>query len=253
MSAPIHIDVVIISYARNAEYRKLTEQTLSTLLASESPEKFHFHICVVESDKQTPDYSYPDTVTIRPEVKFGYHTYLNIGARALHSPWICLANNDLYFHPGWATEIFQAIEKYPEIKSAGTWCEDFHPRRGVSPLPPVQFGYENGTHVTGWCLLLNRKIYDDMGGLDEHFSFWYCDDDYRMTLKSMGIKHALVTTARVDHITSQTTIKLDAAKFREMTLWPNLYFDFKWNHRSYPVYLLKKLILWFKIKWNLVR
>lgn len=92
-----------------------------------------------------------------------------------------------------------------------------------------------------------------MGGLDEHFSFWYCDDDYGRTLQALGIQHALVTQARVDHITSQSTIRLDPAEFRKLTLIPNLYFDYKWNHRSYPVYLIKRLILALKLKWNLTR
>lgn len=250
----IDIDIIIISNARSAEHHALTCRTIETLLASEREDAIHFHVFVVESASDCPDYEYPRTHTLRPgKIPFGYHTYLNLGVRAGSSAYIGLANNDLEFYPGWASAILKAMAESPEIQSAGTWCQRFHGSRNIPSTPMVQRGYTNGIHITGWFLFLTRKSYHQMGGLDEHFSFWYCDDDYGQTLRSLGIVHALITSARVDHITSQSTIRLTPEEFRKLTLIPNLYFDYKWNHRSYPVYLIKRLILAIKLKWNLTR
>jgi GT2 family glycosyltransferase len=250
MNTIINIDVIIISYAYDEHKRRLTEQTIETLLASESDENFEFYIYVIESDKNTESYNYKNTVTIKPNIKFGYHTYLNIGVNAGKSAWIALANNDLIFKKGWATSIMKAKNIRPDIESFGTWCENFHPAKSVSKYPEIQYGYTNGIHITGWFIILTRELYNNMNGLDENFIFWYCDDDYKMTLKKMEIKHALITSSEVTHITSQTTIEMDSEKYHNMTLLPNLYFDYKWNHRSYIVYQLKKILLKIRKTWK---
>jgi GT2 family glycosyltransferase len=239
-------DVIIISYAYDKQKRLLTEQTIKSLLDSESKDDFKFNIFVIESEINAEIYNHPNTITIKPKQKFGYHKYLNIGARIGKSEWIVLSNNDLIFKKGWATAIINAKRVDQEIHSFGTWCSKFHESKSVSKFPIVQYGYTNGIHITGWLIILTRKLYNQMNGLDENFHFWYCDDDYRMTIKQMGIKHALVTNSEVTHLTSQTTIELNPEKYRQMTLIPNLYFDYKWNHRSYIVYILKRIFLYIK-------
>lgn len=246
---PVDIDIVIISHAKNAAFEQLTVQTIESLLASESPEEICFHIYVIESDLSVKDYAFPNTYTIRPKVAFGYHRYLNIGVKLGKSNYIGLANNDLIFHKGWASHILQHMNQDPAIASAGSWCSTFHSKHQISKSPEVQVGYQNGIHITGWFLFLTRKLYDTMGGLDEHFTFWYCDDDYGKTLESLGIKHALITNAEVTHISSQTTIELPPEHFNKMTKLPNLYYDYKWNHRSYLVYLIKRGIFRLKELW----
>lgn len=242
------IDIIIISYAYDNKKRELTDSTIKSLLSSESEDEFTFHIFVIESEKTAENYNYRNTITIKPSETFGYHRYLNIGISMGSSPWLVLANNDLIFKKGWASAILGAIKIDPELESFGTWCERFHPSKGISKTPTIQYGYINGIHVTGWSIILTRKLYIKMNGLDEKFKFWYCDDDYKMTIKQMGVKHALITNAEITHLTSQTTIELDDKKYMKMTLLPNLYFDYKWNHRSYIIYMAKLIILWLKNK-----
>jgi GT2 family glycosyltransferase len=240
----IDIDIIIISYAYDIKKRELTEQTIQSLLESESSEKFNMHIYVIESEKSSLPYNYPNTKMIKPTEKFGYHKYLNIGVREGKSPWLVLANNDLIFKKGWLTAIMEAREKDPDLVSFGTWCDRFHNYLSISKQPVIQYGNRVGIHVTGWLLVLTRKVYDQMNGLDENFIFWYCDNDYMMTLKKLEIKHALITNSEVLHVASQTIVEMDAEKHRKMTLLPNLYFDYKWNHKSYIVYLFKHFVFW---------
>ena len=248
---PFSIDIIILSYARSPELRALTEQTIQSLLNSEDPQKIQFHICVIESQKNIPAYNYPNTETLWPTEKFGYHLYMNIGIRRTHSQYLALCNNDLLFFPSWATAILEAMKLDPELMSAGTWCNLFHTRNKVSLSPTLQYGYTNGILVTGWCIFVKREIFNLTGPLDEKLKYWYCDDDYRKTLESKGIKHALITNSRVDHLTSQTAISLDKKSHRKMSIYPLLYYDFKWNHKSQIIYLLKKIWFWFKIQFNL--
>jgi GT2 family glycosyltransferase len=250
ISKPIDIDIIIISHAKNETFRQLTIQTIETLLSSESKEDICFHIYVIESETSISDYEYPNTFTIRPSVPFGYHRYLNIGVKLGKSQYIGLANNDLVFHNGWATNILNEMSLDSDLASVGTWCPIFHTKYKISKEPVVQAGYQNGIHITGWFLFLTRKLYDSMEGLDEHFIFWYCDDDYGRTLEKMGIKHALITSSEVKHMTSLTIVELPKDHYDKMTKLPNLYYDYKWNHRSYLIYLLKRLLFSFKQTWN---
>jgi len=167
---------------------------------------------------------------------------MNIGVQAGGAPFVCMCNNDLVFHPGWATQILKAFACDPALMSASPRCGQFHAR----VLPPnhddIITGYQNGVHVAGWCLFVRRALFQQIGGLDERFRFWYCDDDYRLTLQSRGLKHALITHSRVDHLGSYTLNTLtDSRNKARMTSRQALLFHYKWGHRSWVLYWLKRL------------
>ena len=65
-------------------------------------------------------------------------------------------------------------------------------------------GYEIGKHVLGWCIIVDRIVMDKIGGFDTPVSFWFSDDVYAEQIKAAGIKHALVGTSRVRHLTSKS-------------------------------------------------
>ncbi len=121
-----HVDVVIISWARNKELEQITKDGLNTLFESE--ENITFHAYVVESNKDVnydeynQSYRRHTTTTIHPEEKFGYHKYLNIGRKAGNSPYVVLCNSDLTYEKGWASNIIKATEVYPRFLSASPWC-----------------------------------------------------------------------------------------------------------------------------------
>src|ERR1700749_4974158 len=102
---PAHIDIIILSYAKDEKLKALTEQTIATLLDSEDPEHIKFDVLVIESDKSLRPYQYPGTQTIYPDETFGYNKYMNIGIKATGNEYVCLCNNDLVFHKGWAGAI----------------------------------------------------------------------------------------------------------------------------------------------------
>jgi GT2 family glycosyltransferase len=234
------IDVVFLSASRTPAMRSLTTGALDSLAASEDPARIRFHPLVIESVPGTADY--PGATMLFPSGKFGYHRFMNLGIRAGHAPYVCLCNNDLVFHPGWASEILQAFEADPALMSASPYCGYFHPSVHVAPHADILAGYENGIHVTGWCLFVRREIFNFIGELDERFVFWYCDDDYRFTLRQHGLKHALVVRSKVDHLGSRTLAgESDARRKDSITARQKLFFQYKWEHRSRLLYWLKQL------------
>ena len=236
------IDVIFLSAARHPPLRDLTQQAVSSLLASEPSAQVVFHPLVIESCPENVPRGYIGARTITLPGPFGYHRSMNHGVAHGAAEYVCMCNNDLFFHPGWATEMLAAFAADPGLMSASPYCQYFHGSRLPDPGERTIAGYVNGVHATGWCLFVRRALFYTIGKLDERFCFWYCDDDYRMTLQDHRIRHVLVTGSRVDHLESQTiNSERDLEMSDRITARQRLLFDYKWRHRSRVIYGLKLL------------
>ena len=243
MSA-INIDIIFLSYSKNDHLKELTEQSITTLLQSEDPEKIHFNVLVIESNKTIAPYQFENSTTIYPKEKFGFHKYLNIGINATSSEYVCLCNNDLIFHKNWASEILRAMNDDPKMKSAVPFCTNFHRKNNFPEDGPPIEGYFGV--LTGWCIFVKRDIFDTIGLLDEHFVFWYCDYDYSNTLEKFHVKNCLVPTSKITHLGSESVSTLNEKQYEKLTQLPRFYFNYKWRHHSYPRYMAS--VMWHKLK-----
>jgi GT2 family glycosyltransferase len=239
---PVSIDVIVLSFAGTPELRAMTERTLESLYRSEEKSKVQFNALVIESNRALSPYQYPGSRTLYPATPFGYNRYLNIGVRQTKAAFVCLANNDLAFHPGWATAILEAANSHPDVLSFSPVDPWLHEQLGFSEMPAVVFGYEKMKHVTGWCFVIRRKLMDIIGEFDERLEFWYVDDDYSRTLESHGIRHALVRDAKVDHLSGETISAIELKARTRLTNAQWLYYDYKWNHRSRALYTVKRVV-----------
>ena len=242
---PVNIDIIILSYAKDENLRNLTIQTISTLLDSEDPEKVHFNVLVIESNKALRPYQYANATTIYPNETFGFHKYLNIGIKATTNSYICLCNNDLVFHKGWAGEILKAMDNDKELLSAAPCLP------GYSFNDKIPIGNESKLDgyfgvLFGWCIFVKREIFNTIGMLDENFAFWYADYDYVYTLKKHNLKNSLIPSSIVNHLGSGSWNTIDKTEHNKLTQIPRIYFNYKWHHRSYTRYKLETLF--FKIK-----
>jgi GT2 family glycosyltransferase len=237
MADKINIDIIILSYAKNEHLKTLTNQTIETLLASEDPKKIHFNVLVMESEKSLQPYEFPNSNTVYPTEKFGFHKYLNMGIKATTSTYVCLCNNDLIFHKGWATEILNAMDNDPTMLSAVPYCPNFHTKEGFEQSGSPIEGYFG--ILIGWCIFVKREIFDIIGPLDENLVFWYCDYDYSNTLEKFKVKNCLVPTSMVTHLGSESITRVDDKEHKKLTQIPRFYFSYKWHHRSYIRYKLE--------------
>ncbi|GGF38007.1 glycosyltransferase family 2 protein [Echinicola rosea] len=237
MNHSIEIDIVILSYAKDESLRKTTENALESLMSSESDSAVKFNVFVIESVKSQPRYNFPNTVTIYPNKKFGYHKFMNIGIKMGTSPYVCICNNDLIFHKTWASEIVRAFENDPHLSSASPACSIHHPDHGIKINNGLLYGYEVRKELIGWCLFFKREMLNITGKLDPKFKFWFADNDYSMTLQKHGLKHALVTSSVVDHLESQTLNTKSEKEKRKLTARERFYYEYKWEGRSLFSYL----------------
>ncbi len=240
------IDVIILSNAYTDELRKVTEDCLRSLLESESPQEIFFNVMLIESHKSAPKYDFAQTKTIYPKASFGYHKFMNIGIKQTQSPYVCIANNDLLFHKGWASAILKAFDSDPQLQSACPVCPVHHPTLDIYPFSGIRKGYEVRYEVAGWCILFERSILKTIGKLDEGFKFWFADNDYANTLQKYGIQHALVTDSVVEHLESRTLLTKDEKDQLMLTQGERFYFEYKWGERSWLSYINRERKKFFK-------
>ncbi|RYU91623.1 glycosyltransferase family 2 protein [Mucilaginibacter terrigena] len=241
---PLKVDIIILSYAKDENLKALTMQTVKTLFESEDPNEVEFKVLVVESNKAMQPYQFDNTTTIYPTEEFGFNKYLNIGINRTSNPYICLCNNDLIFHKGWATGILKAMEGNPTILSATPYCPVYHKSAGFNPDGPAVEGYF-GTFI-GWCFMVKRELFDIIGPLDEKFTFWYSDADYCNTLARYGVKNYLVPPSVVTHIGSESLKATDNNEYKKLTQLPRFYYSYKWQHHSWLKYKIQSAL--FKLK-----
>ncbi|WP_342328688.1 hypothetical protein [Pedobacter sp. FW305-3-2-15-E-R2A2] len=227
----IEIDVIILSYAQNSDLKAITENCLNSLMDSEDPEVIQFNIIVIESEKKMKPTQYSYGLTVYPEQEFGYHTYMNIGLGLSSAPFVCLCNNDLIFHSGWATALLKAFLQDPDLSSASPVCSFHHPTMGFQLNSGIYPGYRVRYEISGWCLFLKRDVFRITGKLDESFKFWCADNDYANTLSVLNLKHALVSSSIVDHLETQTFNEQSEDRQNELMAKMDFYYEKKWYHR----------------------
>lgn len=228
---PIEIDIVIIDDSKNDAIERITRKSIETLLSSENENIIHFNVFVVESNKSVSFGEMSQNIKmIYPDTPFGYNKYLNIGRRLGNANYVCLCNNDLWYKNLWASNIIDALTRYPNIKSVSPYSVNpHHNDYKIVQDGSIVIGYDVNKLVAGWCIFQKRELYSVIGDLDENFIFWYCDNDYANTLKNNKIIHGLVTNSVVNHLGSVTLNTLEDMQYLKMTIGEKDRYDIKWN------------------------
>lgn len=189
------IDIIILSNAKTVELSTLTANTIDSILKTTNDP--NMQIIVMEQCEQLGwDFLDNRIKTIYPDEKFNYNRFANLGAKLGTKDWIMIANNDLIFKENWLDELLKAN----------------HPI--VSPRCPVDKrqllfnhntqGIEVGKHLSGWCFMISRSLWKEIGGFDEDFSFWCADNSLMEQLMALGVLPMLVPKAIVEHLGSRT-------------------------------------------------
>jgi GT2 family glycosyltransferase len=135
------------------------------------------------------------------DMPFNYNQFANIAAKHGRNEWICIANNDLIFHEDWFLEILKA--NYPICSPR---CPDDKRQREIFGN---EIGEQVGRHLSGWCFVIKRSLWEAIGGFDEDFSFWCADNSLMEQLLAIGIKPMVVEYSMVRHLGSKTLVTME--------------------------------------------
>lgn len=201
---PAILDLVIISYAKNRQIQQMTQNAINTAINGAKGVKIN--VIAVESQKNV---RYNNAKTIYPDFPFNYNAYGNFGIKQGEAHYVMHANNDLLFKPNWLNELIKAN----------------HPL--VSPKEPRdsrqrdilvnEVGDVTGRHLSGWCFMMERSLWENIGGFDEDVNFYCSDDVVIEQCKVFDVQPMLVVNSIVQHLVSTTLKTVSPTDRTELT------------------------------------
>ena len=219
------VDVVILSNGATDDLRRSTQRTIDTCLSGAS--SLPIEIVVLEG---VEGIGYDRAGVVHMPSAFNYNGFANFGARRGSAGWIMIANNDLIFHDGWLHSLLAA--QYPLVSPKCPYDER------QSEFVENTTGAITGRHLSGWCFMIKRELWEHIDGFDESVSFWCSDDALIEQVLELGIEPMIVPGATVEHVQSAT---LKAQPDQDELTWKQLDIFIKkyGKHRlqTHPEYL----------------
>jgi GT2 family glycosyltransferase len=223
------VDVIILSKATKYRDGMMTQKAIDTCIQGSNG--LPVNIIVMEGGIG----QYRNAATIPKRAKFNYNQFANEGAALGKAEWIVIANNDLTFNDGWLHNLIAAGHQV------------------VSPHEPNDARQKDitentqgdvcGKHFSGWCFMISRKLWQDIGGFDTDVDFWCSDDVVIEQVKRAGVMPMVVKDSVVNHLGSVTLNKQPDDVQTEWK-WRNVYiFNAKYgknkfaSHPAYRVWL----------------
>jgi len=207
------VDVVFLSYAKSKMHWNYTQNAIYTLLKSE--ENIKFNIIVIESELTAVPFEKAKTVYVKSE-NFNYNAYMNLGVSFGNSRYVAMCNNDLEFKKDWCSILLREMRNHNVL--SGSPMSDQAPLQiPYRKSTHVRFGYNGSDHISGWCIMADRKLFELIGKLDETPRFWCSETYYAIQLKEKNIKHIFVPYSKVYHCCSKTLNTMPKDKYVEMT------------------------------------
>ena len=202
------VDIVMLSKASKYRDSLMTQKAIDS--AIKGANGLPVNVIVMEGGVG----QYHNAITVPKRGKFNYNAYANEGAAKGTAEWIMIANNDLEFTDGWLHNLLAADNPV------------------VSPHEPTdmrqkgiidnQKGFECGRHFSGWCFMIERKLWLEIGGFDEDVDFWCSDDVVIEQVKAAGVTPMLVKESIVRHEGS-ITLKQQPEDVQTDWKWRNVF------------------------------
>jgi GT2 family glycosyltransferase/tetratricopeptide (TPR) repeat protein len=158
---------------------------------------------------------------IRNETNVGFAAGCNQGLARAHGQYLLLLNNDTIVTAGWLDGLIAwALHDWPRVGLVGAVTNYSRPPQQVA----VDYTEAEGIHafaarrrreyagkavevdrLTGFCLLLRREAFEQIGGFDERFGLgFFDDDDLSVRAREAGFRLLVAQDVFVHHFGSRT-------------------------------------------------
>ncbi len=193
-------DIIILSLVRDEESYKRTVQCIDSY--RDTADDIINKVIVVETNPDFENYyNYNKLKLIKPNKEFNYNGFINIALDECEAEYVFGPNNDLIIHQGCLQRIKKEFEQNENIHSISPIDRNWH-RHTEMFLPDedkLYYGYDVSLHMFGCAWAARRSVFEKIGYLDEDFYFFYQDNDYVECLRATGLRHGVLTGARVSH------------------------------------------------------
>lgn len=191
------IDCVILSYARDKQLYRMTQRAVNSLIAD-----FDSKIYVVETNPNIQPYAGAETIFPRKE--FNYNQFLKIGISAGSNPFVFVLNNDIICLKGCQRTLMNWLDTYDSVSPMNPMLAQ---HKEFKQVANEGFSIWSPGHLAGWAIMMKRELINEVG-IDtlfpDQFKFWYQDNVFAEVMIQRGKKHALITSAKLEHLQGKT-------------------------------------------------
>jgi GT2 family glycosyltransferase len=165
-----------------------------------------------------------DIVLVRSAVNAGFSGGNNLAAEVARGRYLLLLNDDSVVMDGFVDRLLGAVQGDPSIAAAGgrivsadgtlqeagsvLWSDGWVAHVGAGlPAGSTAYSEVRGVdYISANGLLVDRRAWDEVGGLDErYFPAYYEDVDLCLALRAHGHRVVYEPTAQLVHLESQST------------------------------------------------
>lgn len=155
---------------------------------------------------------------IRHTINKGFLKNCNEAVASAKGQFIVLLNNDTNVQPGWLEALMQPLLEDPTIGITGPMfiypdgrlqeaggiifsdASGWNYGRFDQPTKPEYLFSRDVDYVSGACLLMRKKLWDEHNGFDEYFlPAYYEDTDFCFQVRHKGLRIRYVPDAKVVH------------------------------------------------------
>jgi len=215
------IDIILLSYTKSSKEYEMTKDCIFSLHNNLNVKA---HITLVETNPQIRHGTYDVENFITPCQDFNYNKFLNIGLKFATHEKVLISNNDIHYKSNCLQTLAEKLEIYSSVSPL-----DLASQSDLMNKDDI-VGYEIGKLLTGWSIMFNRSILDQIGMFDERFNFWYQDNDYSNWLQKCNLKHALIPSAHIIHAGQQSLQLLTSEEIYQQTHGLSKIFEDKWKN-----------------------
>jgi len=226
------VSILILCYGQIT----YTKQCLKSLFEFTSQVKTPFEAVVVDNGSVDGTREYLQGLESAGKIKAiynqdnrGFPAANNQAAKVATGEYLCLLNNDTILTDGWLEKLLRCIKSDSQLAAVGPYTSFSSGYQQVHPQPNYRGEEElkkyaekfNGEEkyvdfLVFFCVLIKRKIWDEMGGLDEDFGQGCFEDNlfnYRCLEK--GYKLKVAGDCFIHHYAGITFNTKDPKKLKE--------------------------------------
>ena len=175
----------------------------------------------------------------------GFAAASNTGLAAASGDYLVLLNNDTVVTRGWATALVRALASDPKLGLVGPVTN------AIANTAKVDAGYTSVADLPAWaagwirahdreafeipmlalfCTAMPRRVYDEVGPLDERFGIGlFEDDDYNRRVRSKGYAVRCARDAFVHHWQMASFRKMSKEAYFALYAENKRKYDEKWS------------------------
>ena len=188
---------------------------------------------------------HPNGRTVRNELNLGFSGGNNAGARQASGEFLVFLNNDCFVTAGWVGDMLRHFRLHPRLGLLGPVTNS----SGNESVIPIQYKDVDEMAVKAraytvahrgertrpavlhfFCVMLPRRVWEEVGELDEHFGRGlFEDDDYTLRVRQAGYETACAEDVFIHHHHSASFGRMSKEEYDCLFERNRAYFERKWG------------------------